>query len=243
LAYLPHAFVDFPLPTLRFSDSSYAGRALSIHREVTIIARAVAALMGDGTISADAASAFAAQVLPMLDELSRFAGSLTRDKVSAEDLVQETYLRAYRGWRTFALGTDVKAWLFAICRNAHYRIGQREHRHVSVDDADLESLAAGALYASAHQQGLDGVWRNVDLSSALRAAIETLDPLRRSVVQLVDVEDRPYAEVASMLGIPIGTVRSRLFRARRELQELLLSHAQDLGLARMGGADPLPDQT
>ena len=198
--------------------------------------------MDDIEVTADAARTFAVQALPLLDDVSRFAQSLTRDAVSAEDLAQETYLRAYRGWRTFAPGTDVKSWLFAICRNTHYRIGQREQRQVSVDDADLEALAAGAVYASANQQGLNGVWSNSDVSAALRAAIEALDAPRRLVVQLVDVEDRSYAEVASMLGLPIGTVRSRLFRARRVLQEQLLAHAQDLGLARMNVTTPVAGQ-
>lgn len=197
--------------------------------------------MADADLSPEAARAFATQALPLLDDVSRFAQSLTHDSTSAEDLTQETYLRGYRGWRTFESGTDVKSWLFAICRNTHYRIGQREQRQVSVDDADLEALAAGALYASAHQQGLNTVWTGSDLRGALRAAIDALDPPRREVVQLVDVEGRSYDDVASLLGIPIGTVRSRLFRARRVLQEQLLAHAQDLGLARMGGADPLSD--
>jgi len=199
--------------------------------------------MADNALSVEAARAFAAQALPLLDDVSRFAQSLTHDSASGEDLAQETYLRAYRGWRTFDSGTDVKSWLFAICRNTHYRIGQREQRQVSVDDADLEALAAGAVYTSANQQGLGAVWASSDLRGALRAAIDALDSPRREVVQLVDVEDRSYDEVANMLGIPIGTVRSRLFRARRVLQEQLLVHAQDLGLAKMVGATPLPSQT
>lgn len=174
--------------------------------------------------------AFEAEALRWFPEVTRFALSLTRDEADADDLVQETYLRAYEAWDTFVPGTECRAWLFVICRNAFRRTRMREARQVEADDAELEALAAAALHASALQSGYGTLFANVDLSDAIAKAIESLPDVFREAVNLVDVNDQSYEEASRVLGVPVGTVRSRLFRARRLMQEALIDHARDAGL-------------
>ena len=175
---------------------------------------------------------FQAEALRWLPEITRFALSLTRDEADADDLIQDTFLKAYEAWDTYATGTECRSWLFAICRNTFYRRSRREERHVTCDDPELEALAAVAVHASALQGGYDDLFARFDLSEAIEQAIAALPELFREVVLLVDVNDQPYQAAAMLLDIPIGTVRSRLFRGRRLLQETLIDHARDLGLVR-----------
>lgn len=174
---------------------------------------------------------FRDEALPYLEDVSRFALSLTRDETSADDLVQETFLNAYRSWHQYSPGTDCRGWLFTICRNAWLRTRQREAREQAVEEGDLEALAAAAVHASAAQMGLADIFERSDIVDTLHAALHRLSPAFREVVVLVDVEDQSYEEAARILDIPRGTVRSRLYRARRLLQEHLIEHARDAGLA------------
>jgi RNA polymerase sigma-70 factor (ECF subfamily) len=103
---------------------------------------------------------------------------------------------------------------------------------VSCDDAELEALAAAAVHASARQGGYADLFTRFDLSEAIDRAIAELPDVFRDVVLLIDVNDQSYETAALTLGVPIGTVRSRLFRARRLLQEALIAHARDAGLVR-----------
>ncbi len=175
---------------------------------------------------------FLAEALVCLPEVTRFALSLARDEPDAEDLVQETYLKAYEAWGTYQPGTECRGWLFTICRHTFYRRRRREERQVPCDDAELEALAAVGVHAAAEQAGLADMFTRFDLSDAIHHAIAELPEAFRDVVMLVDVADQSYATAAEVLGLPTGTVRSRLFRARRLLQEALLVHARDAGLAR-----------
>ncbi|MDX2120135.1 MAG: sigma-70 family RNA polymerase sigma factor [Gemmatimonadota bacterium] len=173
---------------------------------------------------------FTLEALPHLDAVAGFARWLAGNGADADDLVQETFLRAHRSWQTFRPGTACRAWLFTICRNLHYSTRTREARMDPVSDADLEALAAAALHSSAKESGLGDVFDRFDLRDAVRREIEKLPPATREVVVLVDIEDWSYEDTARALEIPIGTVRSRLFRGRRVLQERLLTHARDAGL-------------
>jgi RNA polymerase sigma-70 factor (ECF subfamily) len=173
---------------------------------------------------------FEAEALCWLPEVTRFALSLARNEADADDLVQETFLRAYAAWGSFTPGTECRGWLFVICRNTLRRSRLREARQVEADDAELEALAAAALHASALQSGFGSLFAEVDLSDAINRAIESLPESFRDVVTLVDVHDQSYEDASRILGIPVGTVRSRLFRARRLLQEALLDHARDAGI-------------
>lgn len=173
---------------------------------------------------------FRAEALRWLPEVTRFALSLEHDEADADDLVQDTFLKAYEAWDTYTPGTECRGWLFTICRNSFYRRHRREERQVTCDDADLEALAASALHASARQGGYGDMFTRFDLSDAIDRAIDALPDAFREVVLLVDVHDQSYEEAASTLEVPVGTVRSRLFRARRLLQEALIDHAHDAGL-------------
>jgi len=175
---------------------------------------------------------FRTEALRWLPEVARFALSLTRDESDADDLVQETFLKAYEAWGTYTPGTECRGWLFTICRNAFYRRRHREERQVTCDDPELEALAAAAVHASARQGGYEDLFARFDLSDAIDRAIAALPGPFRDVVLLVDVNDQPYEAAAVTLGVPVGTVRSRLFRARRLLQEALIEHARDAGLVR-----------
>ena len=172
---------------------------------------------------------FARDALPWLDDVFRFALSLTRNEADAEDITQETFLRAYRSWHTFQLGSDARRWLFTICRNVFLRSRERERHRVEVDDGDVEAVAAAQAQSGARRDGADALLARVDLAPAIDRALGELPEPFRSAVVLVDVEDQSYEAASEILGIPIGTVRSRLFRGRRLLQDKLFTYARDAG--------------
>jgi RNA polymerase sigma-70 factor, ECF subfamily len=173
---------------------------------------------------------FVEEALPHMEAVHRFALRLAAgDDDEAGDLVQETYLRAYRYWHTFDTSTDCRVWLCAICRNALHDLRRRRSREEPVEDEELESLAAVEAHRAARAVGLEDMYERLDLGPAITAAIRRLDPPFREVVVLGDVEGLSYEEIAMTLHIPIGTVRSRLYRARRQLQHALMTYALDAG--------------
>ena len=178
--------------------------------------------------------AFERDALPWLDDVYRFALSLTRDEADADDVVQETFLRAYRSWHTFIPGTDCRRWLFTICRNVFLRSRERQRPTVDLEDGEQDAVAAGSVYAAAREKGYEDIYARLDLAPALRDAIDELAEPFRSAGILVDVEDMTYESAAEVMQVPIGTVRSRLFRGRRLLQEKLLTVAEDLGFTPAG---------
>jgi RNA polymerase sigma-70 factor, ECF subfamily len=183
---------------------------------------------------------FEREALPWLDDVYRFARSMTHDEADADDLVQETYLRAYRAWETFEPGSDCRRWLFTICRNVFLRTREREARQVDTggDDAVLETMAAVREASPFATSNSDAIFTRIDLLPAIQKAIDALPDVFRMAVVLVDVEGQSYEEAATVLGVPIGTVRSRLFRGRRILQHALIDYARDAGIAgtASGGA-------
>lgn len=185
---------------------------------------------GSGTRDAD----FAREALPYMDDVYRFAYSLSRNTADAEDLVQETYLRAFRSWHTFQPGSDARRWLFTICRNAFLRSLEKRRHEVEVDEGDADAMAAVAVQEDGRRDGMDRILARVDLAPALQRALDELPEPFRSTVVLVDVEDQSYDAASEVLGVPVGTVRSRLFRGRRQLQEKLKEYARDAGFASAG---------
>lgn len=184
---------------------------------------------------------FADEALVWLPDVTRFALSLTRDQANADDLIQDTFLRAYQSWDTFIPGSACRGWLFTICRNTFYRQSIRDRRMVQCDDPELEALAAAAVHASADTSGAGDLFTRVDLHDALDRALEALPDQFREAIILVDVQDQSYDTAAQVVGVPVGTIRSRLFRGRRLLQEALLEYAQDAGIvqpATMSAARP-----
>jgi RNA polymerase sigma-70 factor (ECF subfamily) len=177
----------------------------------------------------DRDAAFTREALELLPDVSRYAKSLTRDDSEADDLVQDTFMMAYQAWDQYTPGTECRAWLFTICRRRFLRLRRNAERHVPTEDADLESLAAADLHAHARADGLEHVFERSEMREAVEKAIASLPEAFRDVAVLVDLHDHSYESAAEILGVPLGTVRSRLFRARRILQEQLLAYAQDAG--------------
>ena len=191
--------------------------------------------MGETAITDDAelTARFERDVTPLLPNLYSSALRMTRNPADAEDLVQETMLRAYRGFSGFTEGTNLKAWLYRILTNTFintYRKKQREPQTVQADD-DIEDwylydrLAAQSTEASAETEVLE---RMPD--EDVQAALEALPEGFRLAVLLVDVEGFSYKETAEMLGIPIGTVMSRLHRGRKALERALWEKARERGI-------------
>lgn len=176
-------------------------------------------------------SAFEHATLPHLGDVARFARSLTRDATQADDLVQETFLNALRGWHTFREGADAKRWLLSVCHHTFVRVNQREARYVQApyDDPELESLATATAHWDATQGGVAEVAERMDLKPAIDRALTRISEHLRGAIVLVDVEGQSYEDAALILGVPVGTVRSRLFRGRRLLQDLLFEYARDAG--------------
>jgi len=175
---------------------------------------------------------FEETALPHLESVTRFAMSLTRSEPDADDLVQETYLRAFRGWHTFAPGTDCRRWLFTICRNTFLRTRSRLSVRAEILDGDADALPAAQAHGHAMRAGLGDLFDRIDVRPAIEAAVAALPEPHHSVLVLVDLEGLSYEEAAAVLEVPVGTVRSRLYRARRHVQQSLLDHALDMGIGR-----------
>lgn len=179
---------------------------------------------------------FQRDALPLLDSL--YAGGLrmTRNPADAEDLVQETMMRAYRSFDRFEEGTNLKAWLFRIMTNAYintYRKKQREPLKVSHDEIEDFDLYRELKQ---HDPQWDATPENIVLSNLVDSdIIEAIDDLPeqfRMAVVLSDVEGFSYAEIAEIMDVPLGTVMSRLHRGRKALQKRLWDIARDKGIVK-----------
>jgi RNA polymerase sigma-70 factor (ECF subfamily) len=176
--------------------------------------------------------AFESEAIPWIDDVYRFALSLTRDESDADDVVQDTFLRAFRSWHTYMPGSDCRRWLFTICRNVFLRSRERVRTTVELDAPEVDAAVTGSLYSATVKEGFDDIFARLDLAPAIARALATVPEPFRSTLVIVDVEDQSYEAAADLLGVPIGTVRSRLFRGRRLMQDQLLSYASDAGFAR-----------
>jgi RNA polymerase sigma-70 factor (ECF subfamily) len=147
---------------------------------------------------------FSELALPLLGSLYNFAHWLSHDASEAEDLVQETYVKGLKGFSTFQLGTNFRAWMFRILRNTWLtsKTGLASRMTTAIDEDTPESVL------------LDNIARET-----VEKAIETLQPIFREVLILCDVEEMSYADIAQTLDVPIGTVMSRLSRARKAVKE------------------------
>ncbi len=170
--------------------------------------------------------AFREQVQPEIDVMLRVALSLTRNKADAEDLVQESLVRAFRALDTFD-GRYPRTWLLTIVRRTHLNMLRRKRPDL-VDDWEQVGSYKPAFGADASQSA-EQVHLDASFSAELTAAITALDPRFRAVVILVDVHDLSYAEAAAALGVPIGTVMSRLSRGRDRLRTALRPQLTDPG--------------
>ena len=171
---------------------------------------------------------FEQEALPHLDAVYRFALRLTGSPADAEDLVQETFLRAYKSWDHYTPGTAAKSWLFTICRNAFLRQRQQDNRRTQVMQEAAPSETP--LFMPAYQEDPEGAFFTGLVDETILAQIDKIPADFREVVLLSDLEGLSYAEIANVLDIPLGTVKSRLFRGRKLLQKVLYDYAREAGV-------------
>jgi len=182
-------------------------------------------------------AAFQAEALEHLDSVYRYALALTHDRSEAEDLVQDTFLQALRHWDQFRPGTNARAWLFTICRNLFLRQRERRAREEPTEAAALDGIAAANEAFAAPPDAGRALFDAPELGDVIRRELDKLPAEYREVVELSDLQDQSYADIAQVLGVPLGTVKSRLFRGRRLLQEALVDYARDAGLLPPPGSD------
>ncbi|MBL4689334.1 MAG: sigma-70 family RNA polymerase sigma factor [Nannocystaceae bacterium] len=178
---------------------------------------------------------FESIALPQLDSIYGAALRLTRNPAEAEDLVQDTYVRAYRFWHTFKTGTSIKAWLFTILRNTfinRYHRGNRRRNARNDLVAQLSSLGSEAAVGRSEPivPGPEKALGQRLTRDRINAALESIPEDYRTAVMLADLEGLAYKEIAEIMDCPIGTVMSRIYRGRRLLHKLLHDHAMELGL-------------
>lgn len=185
-------------------------------------------------------SEFEALTLPHLDALYNTGLRLTKNESDAEDLLQETYLKAFRFFHRFQQGTHIKAWLFKILTNTfinHYRKQQRTKEVLEDWDWDHLSQPNTDIYES-EKKILDQF-----ISNEITSALEQVPVEFRMVVILADLEDFSYKEIAEIVECPIGTVMSRLYRGRRQLRKLLGDYAVEQGyISKQKVDDATPKQ-
>ena len=169
--------------------------------------------------------------MPLLDSLHNFARWITRDPNDAEDLVQETYLKALRGFASFQPGTNFRAWMFQILRNTFWSSCSKLDRRMTVA---MELDEEGPALAVENENPETVLVKRSD-SSLLQNAIDNLPGHYREALILCEVEEMSYREIAEILSIPIGTVMSRLARARKAIRESLRGQPSIHPLKPVGG--------
>lgn len=182
---------------------------------------------------------FEKEFLPHIEALKTFAFYLTYDEEDTNDLVQDTYLKAFKFVDKYDKGTNSKAWLFKILKNAYIneyrkksrqpdRVDFEEVIHYHNDDDNLDNR-----YLDLKEEEFDSI-----MGDEVTQAINALPAEFRTVILLADIEDFSYREMSVILEVPLGTVRSRLFRARNSLKELLKNYAGTLGYKNLRGNKP-----
>lgn len=194
-------------------------------------------------MTSDPQAEFEALLEPVLGPAFGLAISLTADPADAEDLVQEAALLAYRGFHTFQSGTNFRAWFMRILTNAHFGRKRKEKRRPT--PVEIDEVPDHYLYTRSQETGVTGtsedpveeLLRKIDVAQ-VEEAIQGLPEEFREVAALYFTQEFTYPEIAELLEIPVGTVRSRLHRSRKALQQVLLGMAREAGIVSAGdGSD------
>lgn len=177
---------------------------------------------------------FHEEALPHMDAVYRFALRLSGAEDRAEDLVQETFLRAYRSWDQYTPGTQCKSWLFTICRNVFLRGTERAQRHDEILAENVHKSTGvfdvvSPVWIKTVEADPEGSFFDSIVDEEVLERIQDLPEEYRTAVVLSDLEGFTYQEIAEMTDVPVGTVKSRLFRGRRLLQEVLYEYSVAMG--------------
>lgn len=188
-----------------------------------------------GDSEAELVERFEAEALPLLDQLYGAALRMTRNPADAEDLVQEAYVKAFQGFRSYKPGTNLKAWMYRILTNTYinnYRKQQRRPAEYATDEFTDSQIAETASHQSTGLRSAEVEAMALLPDDEIREALMDLNEDYRMVVYYADVEGFPYKEIAEIMGTPIGTVMSRLHRGRKQLREALRDVATERGFIR-----------
>ncbi len=173
---------------------------------------------------------FEREALPHMDLLYNYALRMTGSPDDAQDLIQETYLKAYRFWDKYEKGTNIRAWLFRILRNSYINRYRKETKEPDTVDFDqIQDYYNVIRHDSADENDLQRKMYGAALGDDVARALESLPEDFRTAVILSDIEGCTYEEIAEFVDVPIGTVRSRLHRGRKLLQGKLFAYAKDRG--------------